>query len=208
MNRKELREALTERLGIPPSGDGMLTENVLTRCIQLGLTDLSVEHHWPWLLSSASLTFASGSADFPTSPSVLNCRELTINGERAKRAGSLQEYIDTLTISNQCVWFEKGQTVVLAPVPTTVPTAVLWYNRTEPTLTSEAQSPLLPTQYHNTLIARAAYHADTRRAQYERAAQHMGEYNDGVKGMKVLYPSRTGPRTVRLAGTVQWARWS
>lgn len=214
MNRGQLRTELASRLGIPPAGDGLLTENVLSSCIQLGLTDLSVEAHWPWLLHSLSLTFVDGVAAKPDGsttllPAVLSCRELTIDGERAKRAGSLQEYLDAITLRNQCLWFEQGGSIVLAPVPATAPTtATLFYNRVEPALVAEAQVPLLPEQHHNTLIARAAYHADTRRAQYERAAQHMGEYNDGVKRMKASYPSRTGPRTVRLAGTVQWARWA
>lgn len=209
MNRKQLRDALTARLGIPPSGDGLLTETALVDCIQLALTDMSVEHHWPWLLASSAVTFTAGAAPFPTSPAVLNARELVVDGDRAQRAGSLSEFLDAQTLGDPCLWFEQENEVVLAPTPVTQPTtATLYYTRTEPDLVSEAQSPLLPVQHHNVLLAGAAYHAEMRRSQMERAAQYLGEYQAGIKKMKGSYPSRTGPRTVRLAGTVQWARWS
>jgi hypothetical protein len=107
------------------------------------------------------------------------------------------------------VWFEIGQTVVLAPVPSTAPTsATLYYVRSEQVFSADGQSPLLPEQFSNTLIARASYHANTRRKNYESAAQDQGEYQEGLKRMRAAYPTRSGPRTIRQAGVSYWAQWS
>jgi hypothetical protein len=132
MNRGELRAALIARLGIPPTGDGLLTPAALVECLDLALTDLSDAKQWPWLLTSASLTFTAGVAPFPTSPAVADVRELEIDGRRAKKAGSLPEFLDALGERNRCVWFVEGTNVKLAPVPTTAPTsATLYYSRAE-----------------------------------------------------------------------------
>lgn len=208
MNRSQFRAALTKRLGIPPTGDGLLDDNALNECVQLALTDISEEQQWPWLLTSASLTFTAGVAPMPTSPQVAHIREVTVNGRRAKRATSLAEFLDVLADGNKCVWFDVGSNIQLAPVPATAPsTSSIYYTRNEPTLASDAATPLLPEQYHNVVVARAAYHANTRRSMYERSAQDLGEYRESIKKMADASPMRTGPRAVRSVGSTLWAVW-
>jgi hypothetical protein len=209
MNRSELRDKVTKRLGIPPAGDGLLDTAALNDCIQLALTDIAEEQQWPWLLTSAALTFTAGIAPFPTSPAVAHIRELTIDSRRAKRANSLGEFLDALADGNRCVWFDVGTNVQLAPVPAAAPTAArLYYTRNEPTLANDAATPLLPEQYHNVIVARAAYHGNMRRSLFERAAQDLGEYREAIKKMADASPMRTGPRAVRSVGSTLWAVWA
>lgn len=209
MNRKELREATSRRLGIPPTGDGLLTEPVLNECVNDALRDLSDVQIWPWLLTSASVTFTAGVAAQPTDPAVIQCQQLLIDGRRARKASSLAELLDSTVDGSRCVWFPVGTNVQLAPVPATAPTtSVLYYTQAEPPLDADSQSPLTPAQYHNYVIARAAYRAEVRRTRWEAAAQHNGEYEAGLKRMKDAARSTTGPRTIRPAGSVLWAVWA
>ena len=140
---------------------------------------------------------------------VRNIRELVINGRRARRASSLAEFLDVSADGSKNVWFESGQTVTLAPVPavTVITTATLHYLQVETTLLTDLNTPLLPDQHIPTLIARAAYHANIRRANYEAATQDQGEYMEHVKKMKTSYPTRSGPRQIRPSGVTPWAGW-
>jgi hypothetical protein len=131
-----------------------------------------------------------------------------VNGRRAKKASSLAELLDVKADGSQCVWFPVGSTVALAPVPATDPaTCVLYYNQCEPALEADSQSPLCPVQYHNYVVARAAYHGETRRTRWEAAAQWNGEYEAGLKRMRDAKRATTGPRTMRAAGSSLWAVW-
>lgn len=208
MNRGQMRGALVSRLGIPPTGDGLLTPEALNDCINLALTDLSDARQWPWLLTSASVSFTDGVAAFPTDPPVVHLRELTVNGRRAKKASSLAEFLDCLAAGAQRVWFYEGTNIKLAPVPSTAPSAaVLYYLQPEPALDQDGLSPQAPSQFHNVIVARASYHANVRKKQWESAAQDNGEYERGLKNMGDNTRMTTGPRAVRAVGSTSWAVW-
>lgn len=206
MNRGELRAALTSRLGIPPAGDGLLTETALNECLDLALRDLSDAGSWPWLLSSSSVTFTDGVAPFPTG--VEQPRELSIGGVRARKASSLPEFLDCLADLSRCVWFAIGTNVQIAPVPTTSPSsAVLYFQTAEPALVADGQSPLLPPGHHNVLLARATYHANMRRTKYDGADRANGEYEAGLRRMLDAQRATSGQRRIRAAGSTTWATW-
>lgn len=206
MNRSELRAALTSRLGIPSTGDGLLTETALNECLDLALRDVSDAGSWPWLLSTSTVTFTDGVAPFPTG--VQEVRELTIAGVRARKASSLPEFLDRLADGALCVWFPVGTDVQIAPVPTTDPsTAVLYFQLTEPALEADAQSPLMPAKHHNVALARAAYHAYIRRQKYDAADRANGDYEAGLQRMRDAQRATTGQRRIRPAGSTTWATW-
>lgn len=209
MNRAEIRAAVKSRLGLPSTGDPYVDDTTLNDLIQQALTELSAEYQWPWLLTSAALTFTAGSAPFPTSTPPMHLRDVTIAGRRARHATSLAEYLDVLADGSRCVWFEIGTTINLAPVPATSPSsATLYYIQNEPSLTADSSIPLVKAQHHNVVVARAAYLINVRRGRMEEAQRDLGEYVEGVKKMRDSYPMRSGPRSVRPAGATYWAVWA
>lgn len=204
MNRGQLRSALISRLGIPPVGDGLLDQSELNNIIGYALRDLSSEHDWPWLLTSASLTFTSGVA---TSPSTLvKVRDLVVNGRRAKYV-PLTAFLDASAAGVECVWTDTGTSIRLTPAPSTAPTATLWYVQGEPALGVDTASPLVPDAHHQMVVARASYLANTRRNRMEEAQRDDNEYQMGLRKMRDASWSKTGPRTVRPAGVALWASW-
>ena len=209
MNRSQLRAAVKSRLGLPSTGDALLDDTSLNSIIDNALTDLSNEYQWPWLLTSAALTFTNGVAPFPTSPAVSHLREVTIVGRRARHASSLAEFLDILADGSRCVWYEIGATINLAPIPATAPSAAtLYYLQNEPALSADSSSPLAPAEYHTVVVARASYLANVRRNRMEDSQRDLGEYVEGVKKMRDAYPMRSGPRSVRPAGATYWAVWA
>ena len=207
MNRAQLRAAVKERLRIPSGGDARLSDSAIHDCIALALNDIGEERHWPWLLATAVPAFTAGVAPLPADWA--HSADFFVNSRRAKRASSLAQFLDVTADVSGCLWMEVGANLQLTPVPTQVLVApVLWYYRSEPALTIENQSPLLPSAYHNTLIAGAAYHGNMRRKEFDAAAQDKGEYREGVNKLLKSVPPRSGPRTIRPSGASYWATWN
>ena len=204
MNRGQLRAALTSRLGIPATGDGLLDPNTLNDLLGVALRDIGVESDWPWLVASAALTFTGDTAPAPSD--MVKAREMVVSGRRA-RFVPLTDFLDAQGDSVSSVWTIVGANVQITPTPATAPTATLYYVRAEPTLTSDTSSPLLPDTYHQILLARAAYHANTKRNRFEEAMRDDNEYQLSVRKMKDAAWPRSGPRTIRAAGTTNWASW-
>src|SRR4051812_6685939 len=119
------------RLRIPPAGDPLLDEPILNECIDQALRDISAVSDWPWLLTSASLTFNTTTGIAPAPAAMVKMRELTIAGTRAKNV-DLAEFLDIVATGDQWVWTIIGTNVQLTPIPSTVPVAVLWYIKAEP----------------------------------------------------------------------------
>ena len=193
MNARELRSAVRLRNGIPDTGDGLAEHDTINDCIRAALVDLSSEQRWPWLLTSASITFTAGVGPLPADCTVIS--ELVANGYPAERVG----LDDFLVQTRGCVWTEQGSNIKLYPVPVTAPTATLYYYRTEPALTTDESTPLLPTQHHQILVCRASYHLNVRRTDKDRIRLDLEEWVPGLRNMMLTTWRSQGPRTVKSA---------
>lgn len=195
MNKGQLRSAVKERLRLPAVGDPLLTDAVIDNCVVMALTDISEMDgaSWPWLLTSAAVTFTNGVAAIPAA--VVKLRELTIGTVPARAEHvTFTEYLDSAGL---CVWTEYGASLLLGKTTPASIVSTLYYSRAEPAMATDADSPLLPATYHNVLVARASYHANVRRRFNEDMATDAGEYEVGVKRMITAAQARTGPRRIR-----------
>ena len=206
MNRGTLRAEVALRLRIPTTGDPLLDDVTLNDTIRAALIDVSAVTDWPWLLTSSSLTFTAGLGPLPSN--CVKVRELMVNSVRAQAVGNA-EYFDAIITPSYWVYTVLGSNIALTPVPTAPasPTNVLWYIQTEPALTTDVQSPLIPEAHQQTLLARACYHAEVRRGRAEAASFHNAEYERGLTMMKDAGWRKTGPRQIRQSNTTWFARW-
>lgn len=204
MNRGQLRAEVTQRLRIPANGDPLLDDTTLNDLIRIALIDISGVSDWPWLLTSASLTFTTGTAPMPAT--AVKLRELIVNSKRAEYVGDA-EFFDCQALLSRFVWTDLGATIMLTPVPTVAPTATLWFVRGEPAIVLDTVSPLIPEAHQQVVIARACYHAEVRRGRAEAATFHEQEYERGLVRMRDATRSRTGPRQIRQGGQRWWATW-
>lgn len=204
MIRADIRARLVKRLRIPPAGDPLLDEPTLNDCIAQALTDVSNVRDWPWLLTTASVTFTAGVGPLPTS--CVKTRDLVINGWRA-RPSDLAEFLDQATYATMYMWSIIGPNIQLNPAPVTSPTNTLYYIRSEPALTTETQAPLIPDAHLPAVLSRASYHAEIIRARSDAAGFHNGEYEIDIKRMMDATKRSNRPRQIREAGYQRWASW-
>ena len=68
MNRGELRTEIKDRLAIPSSGDGLITDSYVNSSINNALSRISAERDW-WWLSGTSTPVFSTTTGFATRPS-------------------------------------------------------------------------------------------------------------------------------------------
>jgi len=193
-----------QRLRIPPAGDPLLDEPMLNDLIAQALRDVSSVSDWPWLVTSASITFTAGVGPVPAT--MVKVRELVINTARAKYV-DLAEFLDTAWLGSQYVWTVIGTNIQLSPAPTISPTNTLYFIRGEPELTSDIAVPLIPEAHQAAILSRASYHAEVRRGRAEAAQFHNMEYEGDLNRMRDATKTRTGPRQVREAGARGRATW-
>lgn len=211
MNKRELRAAVRLRNGIPDPGDALAGHTDIDDCIMSALRDITAEKRWPWLLTTASLTFSTTTglvtAGMPTSYAMIH--KLVIDGRKADYV-PLDEFVGT---DRRYVWTDLGNNIQLNPVPATAPTATLYYWQDETDLTAatstDATTPMLPATFHQTLVARASYHLNVRRGRNTEVARDLDEYRQGLKNLMAASTRTVGPRTIRSAyrDTNLSARW-
>jgi hypothetical protein len=195
VNKRQFRDALQTRNGIVTPGDGLAAFDAIDAAVASALLDISAEQRWPWLLTSTSLTFSTstGAASMPANCGTIN--QLVVGGYPAT-------YADPETYLSQTVpyvWTTIGTELRLFPIPTSVPTATLYYWRDEPALAADLDTPLLPAAWHQIAIARASYHLNIRRNDTARAAADLNEYREGLKNLMQSTWRGTGPRKLKSA---------
>jgi hypothetical protein len=202
MDKREARQRVRERNGIPDPGDGLAGHEDIENCLSAALIDISSQHRWPWLLTSASVTFTDGVGPIPTGCTTIH--KLVVNDAPAARV-SLDQF---LAEQDQYVWTELGANIKLYPVPTTAPTATLYYYQAEPALTVDTSTPLLPAQWHQVWVVRASLLLNIRRGQFERVTRDEEDWGQGVRDMMQATWSSLGPRQIRSGFRAQrLARW-
>lgn len=204
MNRGQLRSEVSQRLRIPPAGDPLLDEVTINDMIRAALVDVCSVSDWPWLLTSAAVTFAAGIAPLPTT--CVKVRDLVVNSRRGEYVDNA-EFLDCQSLLSRFVWTVLGPNIVITPAPTTSPTNTLWFIQGEPALTADTQAPLIPEAYQQVVIARATYHSEVRRGRADAAAFHEAEYERGLARMADASKRRNGPRQIREGGQRWFATW-
>jgi len=114
MNRGEIRSAVQQRMAIPSTGDGLLTDAVINGLIDQSLSVISGEHQWPWLLTTATLSFAPSTAALPSD--FIMARSLVYNDYPVQWI-QLEDYLDPDRFFVPFGWTIIGSTATLTPVP-------------------------------------------------------------------------------------------
>lgn len=204
MNKGALRDAVKTRNGIPTSGAGLVDSTSVDECVASALLDISAEQRWPWLLTSASLTFTTGTAPLPSD--CLQIDKILVAGYPVREVS----HDEFLQAANNYVFVQRGANVTIYPTPTTTLTSpTVWYYRDEPALATDSDSPLLPPSWHRVLVARASYHLNVRRpGEGDRLAIDENEWQAGLRRMRQTVDRSTGPKRIRSSfAQVRWANW-
>lgn len=180
MNRSELRTAIKDRLAIPSTGDGLITDSFVNTAINDALARVSAEKDWWWLASTATLNFdtVNGQAQLPSD--FMRANQLVINSSPVEQI-PFEDYIDPNGADASFGWVIYGNYVKINPIPTTTTPGTFYYFRSEPALSSDTATPLMPVAYHYVVVAYGAYLCAARRQDESRASLYLQEYGNWLR---------------------------
>lgn len=201
MNRAQLREAVYDRLGVT-SADGQFTSQVVDRLLNDALHLIEVEHDWPWLQATASISAVAGTGSYAVPSDWLRTRYLRIDTYQPfvlREIGDLEErWPDSTTRGRPDDFAIEGDAVLIRPIPDASYTITHRYVKREPDLTDDTQSPLMPASFHAAIAERAAY-LGLRRSREEGRAQVCLQAYQEWQGRMVDDRRRTqGPLRVKI----------
>jgi hypothetical protein len=182
MNRSELRTAIKDRLAIPSTGDGLITDAFVNTAINDALNRVSAERDWWWLASTTTLTFdnVNGAATLPTD--FMRANQLVINSAPVQQI-PFEDYINPLSDDTNYGWVIYGNEARINPVPSTNTSGTFYYFRSEPALSSDGATPILPPVYHYIIVCYGAYLCAARRQDESRASLYLQEYGNWLRTM-------------------------
>lgn len=187
MDRLELRDAIKDRLTIRSDGsgnslDGLISNTFINTSINDALNRISLEKDWWWLAATATPTFSTttGKASLPAD--FMRANELVINDQTAELI-PLETFLDPNSEYSSYGYTIYGKELMLTPIPTVAPTATLYYFKSEPALTTDGGTPILPAVYHYAIVCYGAFLCAARRQDEQRASLYLQEYGNWLKSM-------------------------
>lgn len=205
MNRSELRTAVKDRLAIPSAGDALITDTFVNTSLNDALNRISAERDWWWLAATATLTFdtVNGAATLPSD--FMRANKLVINSNVAEPV-TFEDYLDAAGTESSYGWVIYGSQVKITPVPSTSTQGTFYYFRSEPSLSSDSSTPLLPVAYHYAIIAYASFLCCARRQDEQRASLYMQEYGNWLRTLNDDNRTTINKR-IKFNRTNDYASW-
>lgn len=199
MQLSELRTAVRTRLGVP-STDGFYTDAQLTDLVNEALQVISTERDWPWLSTSETITTVSGTATDSPPAGWMKTRSLCIDGYDPMEQRSLLEIrgVPTTDRGMPTIYDISGDVLIFRPVPDGVYSIIHDYFKVEPSLTADADTPLMPTQFHYSIVAKASELAHLRQRDNTRAGAQLAEYNAWLGRMLDNRRRTSAPTRIRV----------
>lgn len=179
MDLTALIESVYDRLGVP-SGDSLLTTEVVTRAINAALHEIESEQDWPWYQSNETITTASGDATYPVDASYLRTRLLRVENETPLPRYSYEELIerwpfDSSTGKPREYAIESGE-LHLRPIPDGVYSLDHRFIGMETDLSTGTDTPVMPESFHQAIVDLAAHIVLRRSSEDARSQQALGDY--------------------------------
>ena len=205
MNKGELRTEIKNRLAIPSSGDGLITDTVVNQAIEDALNVITMTRDWPWLLNTVQLAFPAniGTAELPND--FIRAKELVINDQPVTYV-DLNQFLYTDALGYPYVWTITGNQAKIYPIGTQMVLGTLYYYRAEPELVADGSTPLMPAFLHQWIVAYGAYLCALRRQDEGRAQVYLNQSNDLLNRMRDDVRRKTG-RRIQTAREYSYVNW-
>lgn len=194
MNLAQVRTQIDRRTGVAqdtPAANAYVNE---------ALNLISNRREWPWLDAVETITLTTATS-YPVATDYSETRALSINGIEARRIYISQgDAITTFDDWNaDYVYTLEEGAIQVFPQPPVGQVITHRYVRTEPLLSGDTSTPLLPERYHTTLCDLAAAlfleRVDTKRSEY-----YHDRYEKNQKLMFEAVQRQAGPARIRIRG--------
>ena len=196
----ELREAVRRRVPVQ-ANDTVLTYEVIDEFLNVALRQVSVEHNWPWLLDTQTVTTASGDGDYDVEVDYLATRTVSENSTdlvlRHKNLRDILEYSDSVT-GRPTYYVVTAESMKLRPVPDGVYTLTHYFYRMEPRLAGDLAKPLIPFGYDEGVILYATHLCLLFRGETDRATATLNSYGKWLDRVADNSAESREPRAPRV----------
>lgn len=160
-----------------------MTPPKITAAINSALRQVSLEHDWPWLQQTTTLSVVAGTASYPVPSDWLRTIHVTDPSTGDKLLLSSLESLDrlgTLT-GSPSIYCVYANAILLGPTPLASKSLKHRYIRTENTLTNDNSIPLVPVEYEEGVVEYAAFLFLRQLREAARARECWDAYGDWVK---------------------------
>lgn len=205
MNLGTMRTAVYTRIGLP-STDTFYPSTVVNDFLNEALQAINNEEYWPWTQATATISTVAGTAAYAVPTDWKATKQLFISGFTPLALSNLAD-VDYVTQQGQPVAYVVfGDQIILSPTPDGVYTVTHQYQKMEPTLTLDSDTPLMPAEFHYAIVAFAAHLAHMRSGEVDyyrgnitgKAAAALQEYNQWLARMRDARRRSTGPLRPRI----------
>ena len=112
----------------------------------------------------------------------MRANQLVINSSPVEQI-PFEDYINPMAGDTNYGWVIYGNYVKINPIPTTTTPGTFYYFRSEPALSSDGATPILPPVYHYIVVCYGAYLCAARRQDESRASLYLQEYGNWLRTM-------------------------
>jgi hypothetical protein len=192
----QFQDRIRSRLAVNAS-DSFLTAARITEAVNQALKQIALEHDWPWLSTSTTLTTVAEQAAYPVPADFLRSKSLRRTDTGAALAArNTQEIEGWIGLGEPRVYAIEGNEILLAYIPSGPFSLTHRYIRQENTLAASSDTPLIPTYWDEGVIEYAVYLLGR--------ALNLPEQADGARKAYLdwLFRGRDNSRQVKAPGRV------
>lgn len=152
----DYKKAVRRTLGLGDTDTTALPDDDTLAAINDGLKAISMEWEWYWLFTTVTGSTVAGTATIAAPAGYLRTVSFDIGGNIMTERTFAELYGRETTSGEAMEFALAGANLHLWPTPEAVVAYSLTYYRSEPALTLDADTPLLPDAYSPWLVAEAA----------------------------------------------------
>lgn len=202
MTHDQMVTAIETRIGTP-STDGFFTAAQKSDMVNEGLQVISAECDWPWLQATTTISVIQGTSAYAVPADYSHTKLLYIEDyPPLEYLGQFDIAVERVEGQSQPIHFSVwDEDIVISPEPNAAYTLVHKYIKQEPAI-SGASSPLMPSVFHYSIVAKAVELAHLRQGYLARAEVAAAEYKEWLVRMYNFKRRVTQPvkRRVRPGG--------
>lgn len=184
MQRSAILAAVRGRYGIPDD-DGLLTSTAINALIDRAVKQVELEHDWPWLETSETITTANGTSTYAVASNYVS----TISCRIEEAAPMLQWTIDeadhwgVANTGTPKAYAFDGRLLRFVPTPGSVLSVKHRYLRTETALGSDSAEPLCPEPWIEAVITWTGVLCAERTNQLDQQGARKATYSDIIENL-------------------------
>lgn len=177
VTRLQLRDRVYSRLALTED-DGLLSPDDVNQAINDGLQAMATEFSWPWLQLIATTPTIIGTNSYAMPANSTRISTVSIDG-RVLDVVQYEDYVRYFDMQGAYpnVFTTVGDSILVAPTPSSLQTMTILYVRSEPFLDDDADTALVPDQYADVAVTYACISAAIRLQDTNRINVLMG-YKD------------------------------